>query len=56
MKGEGASRAPGSGSDETSQALLPLDPMCWAEPRARQKFDVCGRRLRPNEMQHLADV
>lgn len=51
-----ASRAPGSGPGVAPWALLLLDPTCRAEPRARQKFGVCGRKLRPNEAQDLADV
>ena len=37
------------GSAAAPWALLLLDPTCWAEQRARQKFSVCSRRLRPND-------
>lgn len=49
MKGKQASSAPGFGSGVAPWALLLLDPTCWAEQRARQKFSVCSRRLRPND-------
>jgi len=49
MKGEGASRAPGSGSGVAAWALLLLDPMCWAQLRPWQKFGVCSRRLRRDD-------
>lgn len=55
-KRRGASRAPGSGPGVAPCSLLLLDLMGQAEPRAREKYGVCDRRLRPNDAQDLADV